>query len=691
MDRKVFDYELQENGGLPPFQDLPRSSGLALIEMICEMVVAHRVKKPRSRHADRFLDQGKASSGGTPRRLKQSIERVFALLSPHEIGGCHMRLLLAAVIGTLTVPALAQSQPHNVVLFVVDGLRPGTVNENTAPTMAALMTNGVRFTNSHSLFPTFTTANASAMATGHFLGDTGDFSNNIYVGFSVKSAGGRQIAPLENNAVLGELDEHFSGNYLNEETILKLARDVGYSTAALGKLGPTLIFDHTVRTGYPTIIFDDTTGHSGGIPLSEEVTKRLAAADLSVQTPARGENGWAGTHVTPGTKRANIEQQVYFSNVATKVLMPLFKQRNRPFLMVYWSRDPDGTQHNQGDSLNHLKPGINGPSSLAAIRNADDNLAKLLAALKELGLYGTTDVILTSDHGFSTISKESDTSWSSSQRYGDVAEGQMPPGFLAMDLAHALEMNLYDDDENLTPIEPGSHPVHNGAIIGPGPGQPAVIVVGNGGSDLLYLPKTDQALLSKIVSSISRQDYTSGIFVADDLGKIPGTLPLSAIALEGNAITPHPSIVVNFRSFSTGCADPTACGVEVADTVLRQGQGMHGSFSRADTRNTMGALGPGFRKRFEDSAPASNADLGRTIIALMGFKDYDKGKLLGRVLVEAMPDGPMPNVRAGTLRSEPDIWGNITVLVMQSVGETRYLDVAGYPGRTLGLPAEIKP
>ena len=602
-----------------------------------------------------------------------------------------MRLLLAAVIGTLTAPALAQSQPHNIVLFVADGLRPGMVNGNTSPTMTALMQNGVRFTNSHSLFPTFTTANASAMATGHFLGDTGDFSNNIYVGFSVESAGGGQVAPLENDAVLGELDEHFSGNYLNEETILKLARDAGYSTAALGKLGPTLIFDHTVRTGYPTIIFDDSTGRPGGIPLSEEVTKRLAAADLSVQAPSRGENGWAGTHVTPGTKRANIEQQAYFSNVAAKVVMPLFKERNKPFLLVYWSRDPDGTQHNQGDSLNRLKPGINGPSSLEAIRNADDNLAKLITTLKELSLYATTDVILTSDHGFSTISKESDTSWSRSQRYRDVPEGQIPPGFLAIDLARALEMNLYDDDVNFTQIGLGSHPARNGAIIGLNPEQPAVIVVGNGGSDLLYLPKADEALLSKIVSAISRQDYTSGIFVADALGRIPGTLPLSAIALEGSAITPHPSIVVNFRSFSTGCPDPTTCGVEIADTVLRQGQGMHGSFSRADTRNTMGAIGPSFRKRFEDSAPTSNADLGRTIIGLMGLKDYDKGKLLGRVLVEAMIDGPIPNVRAATLRSEPDNWGNVTVLVMQSVGETRYLDVAGYPGRTLGLPVQSSP
>ena len=55
-------------------------------------------------------------------------------------------------------------------------------------------------------------------------------------------------------------------------------------------------------------------------------------------------------------------------------------------------------------------PGINGPTSLAAIRNAYDDLARIRSSLDELGLLDTTDIIATSDHGFSTISKESRTS-----------------------------------------------------------------------------------------------------------------------------------------------------------------------------------------------------------------------------------------------------------------------------------------
>ncbi|HVY15180.1 MAG TPA: alkaline phosphatase family protein [Rhodopila sp.] len=576
-------------------------------------------------------------------------------------------------------------RPRNVILFVADGLRPGMVNETTAPTMAALMARGVRFANSHSLFPTFTTPNASAMATGHYLGDTGDFSNTIYSGFPVPGAGGSLTPFLESDPVLGDVDEHFAGNYLNETTILRAAAGARLSTATIGKLGPSLIFDHADRTGSPTIVLDDSTGRAGGIPLSEEMQAALKGAELPLQAPTRGDNAKAGTFQTPGTTVANAAQQNWFADAAAQVVLPLFKQRKRPFVMVFWSRDPDGTQHNQGDSLNRLMPGINGPTSLAAIKNADDDLAKLLAAVKALGLESTTDVILTSDHGFSTISKESTTSFAAQQSYKDVPPAFLPPGFVAIDIAHGLGMKLFDPDAKNAPVADGAYPSRANGLIGDDPAHPAVVVAANGGSDLVYMPTPDKALAAKLVKILSAEDYVSGLFVDSRLGPIPGTLPLTAISLEGSAVTPMPAIAVNFRTFATGCADPTTCGVEVADTGLQQGQGMHGSFSRADTRNIMGAAGPDFRVKYIDPAPASNADLGKTIARIMGLRMKDKGKLVGRVLTEAMPNGAAIRARPLVLRSGPDANGNVTVLKYQIVGATKYFDAAGYPNRTLGL------
>lgn len=199
------------------------------------------------------------------------------------------------------------------------------------------------------------------MATGHYLGDTGDFSNTIYSGFPVPGAGNSITPFLESDPVLGDVDEHFAGDYLDETTLLKAAREAGLSTATIGKLGPALIFDHTDRTGKSTIVVDDSTGSPSGIPLSPEIQAAMTAAGLPLAAPSRGDNGKAGNATTPGTKIANLAQQDYFTDVTTKVVLPLFKARKQSFILVFWSGDPDGTQHNQGDSLNQLTPGINGP------------------------------------------------------------------------------------------------------------------------------------------------------------------------------------------------------------------------------------------------------------------------------------------------------------------------------------------
>ena len=608
-----------------------------------------------------------------------------------------MRPLLigtVALSSILTSAALAQapqSQPHNVVLFVADGLRFRMVDDRTAPTMAGIARHGVSLANSHALFPTFTTANASAMATGHMLGDTGDFSNTIDAGFEVPGAG-RSLTPfLESDVVLGDVDEHFSGNYLNEVTILRLARDKGYSTASIGKIGPALIFDPTERTGEQTILIDDATGTPKGIPLSAEVADRLKAEQLPPATPGRGDNGKPGNVKTPGTLSANVVQQDYFAAVTARVVLPIFKNRNKPFVLVFWSRDPDGSQHFQGDSLNSLVPGINGPTSLAAIRNADDDLARIRSALGKLGLLETTDIIVTSDHGFSTISKESQTSPSVKTQFSDALPGHLPLGFVALDLAHALNMPLIDPDDEYKAITPGQHTRLGNGLVGGDRKNPKVVVAANGGSDLVYLPEGDKTLAKRIVNFLLTQDYVSGIFVDPELGKYPGTLTLDDIALEGTAITPHPAIAINFRSFDTVCGEPVRCTVEVADTGLQQGQGMHGSFNRADTWNFMAMQGPDFKSQFTDPAPASNADLGRTIAQLMNLTPHDKGKLLGRVLSEALPNGTLPEVSTRVVISDPAPNGLVTVLNMQMVGATRYFDAAGFPGRTVGLSSTQLP
>ncbi len=582
---------------------------------------------------------------------------------------------------------MARAEPHNLIIFVADGLRSQIVSSETAPALAAVRDEGVDFRNSHSLFPTVTTPNASAIATGHRLGDTGDFSNTLYAGApALPSAYGGLIAPVEDDGVLGDLNQRFAGNYLNETSLLAAARAAGYSTAAIGKLGPTAIQDVTARDGRTTIVIDDETGQPDGIPLAADVKTSIEAAGLPATAPDRGLNTDPGDYIRSGVHVANVEQQDWFAKVTTDVLLPRFKAAGKPFALVFWSRDPDGTQHNNGDSLNSLTPGINGPTSLAGIRNASDDLRRLRDALKAQGLDKTTDVVITADHGFSVASKESQTSPAAKLSYRDVPPSFLPPGFLGVDLSKALNLPLYESSGLEVNLSDGFHPRQGGVILGADIQHPDIIIGFNGGSDMLWLA-TDKAaaLAPRIVEALIAQDYTSAIFVADALGPIPGALPLSMIGLTGSARTPGPAIVVSFRSYPTGCSQPEICTAEVADTALQQGQGIHGSFSRADTHNFMAAIGPDFKAGFVDPAPVSNADLAITMAKVLGLDLHAKGDQIGRVLEESLPGGATPAFSTQTVRSTPGGDGFVTVFNKQQVGATPYFDSAGAVGRTVGL------
>lgn len=582
----------------------------------------------------------------------------------------------------------AGAAPHNVIIFVADGLRSRIVTPQTAPALAQVRSEGVDFANSHSLYPTVTTPNASAIATGHYLGDTGDFGNTIWVGKGFPAPYASPLAGLENNVVLSHVNERYAGNYLGEVNLLTAARAKGYATAVIGKQGPAGVQDLPALAGREGIVIDDDTGWKDGegVPLPPGIAEAIKAAGLPAEAPDRGLNGSGGAYNMPGAIVANVEQQDWFLKVATQVLLPRFKAEGRPFVLVFWSRDPDGTQHNEGDSLNSLTPGINGPTTIAAIRNASNDLQALRDAVKGLGLEAETDIVVTADHGFSVMSRQSRTSGAAKLKYRDVTPGFLPPGFLAIDLARALKLPLHDGNGLPVDLKGGFRP-KNGALIGADPAHPEVVVAPNGGTNLIWLPGANaKALARRIAAFLATQDYTGALFVRDALGPVPGALPTSAVNLVGASRTPPPDMAVGFRSFSTGCADPEVCGAEVADSEQQQGQGIHGSFGRQDTHNFMAATGPDFRKGFVDPAPVSNADWAPTLAHVLGFDMAPRGRLTGRVMAEALADGPAPpESKALVLRSAPAANGFVTVLNAQEAEGRRYFDAAGMPGRTIGL------
>jgi predicted AlkP superfamily pyrophosphatase or phosphodiesterase len=632
----------------------------------------------------------------------------------------------------LASPLAEGQQRHNVIIFVADGLRRGSVNAQDMPTFLKVRTAGVDFQNSHSSFPTFTTANASVIATGHGLGDTGDYSNTLYPGVwlakpDITAATGIITPFLESDELLADMNSTFNGNYLGERTLLSVARDKGFNVASVGKVGPTAIqqndrvswnqFGFLDSNG--AIIIDDSTGQSGGFLLPNDIREAIQKAELPEDAPLRSNgfaetsswnNGFSGDAQTPGTLDANRVQQQWFANIATKVLLPKFATEAKPFVLLFWSRDPDGSQHNEGDSLQNLAPGINGDTAKRGLQNADHCLKQLLDWLDaHPALKATTDVLITSDHGFATISRREIAGDGTQSAEPSAAldyelngkekaepKGTLPTGFLAVDLGIREHLRVFDPAVRATSGssvyaevvlggEKSQHPSTGSALLGETVKQidgsdAKLIIAANGGSDLLYVPSKNVDIVRETIGILTQLDYVGGIFVDDKFcpapSDCPGALPLSAVGLVGHSSVPRPAIVVVYKVFYSKPGDLQSAA-QVSDTTLQEGQGMHGGFGRDQTFNNMAAMGPDFKPGFVDDSPVGNIDIVPTLANILGLDMPSVGSLKGRVLEEAIAGSK--STAAGTRKtmvSAPDSGGVSTLLEYQEFQGSKYYDSA---------------
>lgn len=624
--------------------------------------------------------------------------------------------LCAVLVGASAVIAAQDAPPRrNAIIFIADGLRHGSVNPVDTPALYRVRSEGVYFANSHAVFPTQTMPNAAAIATGHYPGDTGQFANQIYLGYALFTTGSLGLRPgtlapdVEDPFVLADINHQFGGNYIREASLIAFARSYGYNTAAIGKTGPALAQDvseaaamrGTMREPV-TIVLDGATGTPRAVPVTAATRALLEAAGLPPAPPARNQP--TGTNTTPGTRDANVPQQRWFADAATKAILPTFAKSSEPFVLAYWSGDPDLTQHAQGDSLNQLSPGINGPTSRAAIRNADRDLKQILDYLDaNPEVRDTTNVFVTSDHGFSTVSRRdvdasgrATRSYSATLRYTaegrqEVNDGFLPPGFLAIDLARELGLPIFDPEQQTAAgryarVDPSiaaptpeirQRPTGGTALLG-GTGRiglpiDARVVIAQ---TSIYVPSNDRGLVRRIVRFLLAQDYVGGLFVNDRLGRMAGALRMSDVGLIGGATTPKPAVVVNFKSFSLDPENPHMSGVIVGG-VRQHGQGDHGSLARANTFNNMAAMGPDFKKRFVDRSPVSNADVQPTLAHIMKMNIPQLGDLRGRILVEAIAGGPAATRFTSSVeRSRASSEGYSTVLIYQTADRRRYFDEA---------------
>lgn len=260
----------------------------------------------------------------------------------------------------------------------------------------------------------------------------------------------------------------------------------------------------------------------------------------------------------------------------TKALTETLWETGVPKFSLLWLSEPDASQH-------ATSPGSE--TSVAALESNDKNLGRVLKVLEKRKALDRTDLFVVSDHGFSTV-----------QRGVDVAEALKRGGFKAA--------------KTLDDPEPGN-----------------VLVVGLGGSVMLYVIDHDKNVVQKLVQFLQCSDFAGVIFCRDS---VEGTFPLSQVHL--STTDPSPDVVVALR-WTRERNEFGAPGMVIADAG-KKGAGTHGSLSAYDMHNTLIAKGPDFRKGFVDDLPTGNADVAPTVLSILGVSE--PAKMDGRVLREAM-------------------------------------------------------
>ncbi len=274
------------------------------------------------------------------------------------------RLFLIFFSATSVAIAAAAPEKH-VVVVVWDGMRPDFVSEENTPTLWKLAKTGVVFRNNHSVYPSATIVNGTAINTGDYPNHGGILANHAYRA----DLDGQKSIDVDNGQVVRKADQLSDGKYLGAPTIAELLHAKGDKTAIATAKTVGLLFD---RHGTHAGNYDLYAGEAL-IPDSVQfIFKSLGIFPPATEAAAR--DTWT-----------------------TKALTDFMWRDGIPTFSVLWLSEPDDTEHKTA-------PGA--PPALAAIKSSDENLARVLNTLDQHNARSTTDVFVVSDHGFSTIARE---------------------------------------------------------------------------------------------------------------------------------------------------------------------------------------------------------------------------------------------------------------------------------------------
>jgi predicted AlkP superfamily pyrophosphatase or phosphodiesterase len=479
---------------------------------------------------------------------------------------------LAAI--ALSATTFAAGKSEHVLLVVWDGMRPDFVTPAYAPTLYNLAREGVFFANHHPLYISSTEVNGTGLATGVQPNRSGVLANSEYrpeIGWLGPNA-------TEGLEMMRRGDLLSGGNFIRVPTVAEILQANGMETAIIGTKPVAAMHDRR-----------SVSARSGASRNSPVVFNGMSIPTSLVSEVERvNDNKKFPTNSTPNSGR---------DEWTTKGLTQVLWKKGVPKYSVLWLSEPDASQHANS-------PGSD--NAIGAIESSDKRLGSVLRALDEKKVRDKTDILIVSDHGFSTISR----------------------GF---DLTEMMKRGGFRATKKFEDAEPGD-----------------VMIVPLGGSALIYVIDHDPKVIDRAVEFLQSTDVVGVIFSQRE---IKGTFPLSAARLD--AAKTAPDLIVSFR-WTDERNEFGAPGTVYAEGGKR-GSGTHASLSRFDMHNTLIAHGPSFKRGLANSLPSSNADVAPTILSILNVKPTTP--MDGRVLTEAFVNGSAPSgePKMQTLEAEREI------------------------------------
>ncbi len=269
--------------------------------------------------------------------------------------------------------APASGNARHVVLIVWDGMRPDFVSEKGTPNLWKLAHEGTTFRHHHSVWPSLTNVNGTALATGVFPQRSGVIGNNEYRPELDRSN------PIDTavTETIRKADEISGGKYLALPTIPELVQASGGRTAVAGTKWVATLFDRP----------RDRAAEGG---------RKFPSLTAGTALPAAAQKTLLDSLGTfPAKSFPNIAQDGW----TTSALLDSFWKEEVPAFSLLWLSDPDFTAH-------ETAPGS--PKVLSGIANSDAMLGRVIQTLKAKDTRADTDVFVVSDHGFSTIERSVD-------------------------------------------------------------------------------------------------------------------------------------------------------------------------------------------------------------------------------------------------------------------------------------------